>query len=293
MDNVHSLTEFKNGREINSLMAWFGQFNTSPDFNDMMREVFKSIAFAWGGDFVLPFTIKVPTVQSGYSLDLSWWSGGEVVLTTGWMRRCNFAAAGAFMAMTSRDTSSDELEMKFVRRFAHETFIEGGIYPGFGSGASASALATGMIFEMAKRSSEICEYRCESGDRHYSIFFGDDEDPQIFTFTIRGVVFQELQTRMHNLRKTQMPKAGPSWENVRGGKIRAKIVSSKKPESPLFKKGKDKQLNKWIDEILIEEIVGDDREAMEEYVQHLLAWHWHYATYYNIEGWSYEVTWKG
>lgn len=92
--------------------------------------------------------------------------------------------------------------------------------------------------------------------------------------------------------KIEMPKGGPIWENVRGGKIRAKIVSRKKPESPLFKKGNNKEINKWIDEILTEEIVGNDRETMEQYVRDLLCWHEHYATYYNIEGWSYEVTWK-
>ncbi|QVD49086.1 hypothetical protein LUCX_16 [Xanthomonas phage vB_XciM_LucasX] len=80
-----------------------------------------------------------------------------------------------------------------------------------------------------------------------------------------------------------MPGQAPVWENVKGGKIKATLTMTN-PKSAWFKGQKP---HVW------EEIVGDDRPAMEAHIAQTLAWLSHYDTYYSLKDWKYEVKWKG
>lgn len=292
MDNVVNIKDFKSTRSINSVMEWFEQFPTSGLFLETIRDAIHSHAKVPDRPYDLPFTLKAVSF-SPYNLDLVWFSEGNRTLTVGWMARCNFAAVGGIVAMKPYDVGTQEKATAYYQDLTHRLLHRAGLYKGFGGAGASLAMGLFLIGEMVNRSVEMCEYVDEDGDHHFTALMGDDDDQQVFSVCIFNQAFELTLAHNTELRKKQMPKAGPIWENVKGGKIRAKIVSSKEPESPLFKKGKNKEDNKWIDMILTEEIIGDDRSAMEEYVSHLLSWHEHYAIYYNIEGWSYEVTWKG
>lgn len=77
------------------------------------------------------------------------------------------------------------------------------------------------------------------------------------------------------------PTGAPVWENVKGGKIKANISMSK-AGSKIYQKPHP-----------AEEIIGDDRSAMEAHIEAFLNWLNNYDAYYSCQGWKYEVKWKG
>lgn len=79
----------------------------------------------------------------------------------------------------------------------------------------------------------------------------------------------------------QPPTGAPVWENVKGGKIKATITMAK-AESKIYKQPQP-----------AEEIIGDNRQAMEDHINRFLNWLHNYDTYYSCKGWKYEVKWKG
>lgn len=292
MSNVVSIKDFKNAQSINSVMEWFEQFPVSELCLEMIRCAIGSHAQVPNTPYELPFTLKA-TTYTPYNLDLVWVSEGAPVLTVGWVASCNFAMVGGLQAMKSYDVSTREKATAYHHDLVHRVLRRAGLYTGFGGAGSPLAMGLFLTAEMNNRAVEMCEYVDEDGDHHFAALVGDEDEQQVFSVCIFNRTFNRTLEYNTGRLKTQMPKAGPIWENVKGGKIRAKIVATKKPESPLFKRGNNKEINKWIGEVLTEEIVGDDRAAMERFVHDLLAWHEHYHTYFNMQGWTYEVTWKG
>lgn len=299
MSNIVSFDRFKTDRNLGAVMTWFEQFQTSPLFMEMIRKAFEYHA-DHDGEYVLPFTIRAPRQVPGQSLDLSFVVGDNdfASLTLGWMAAPAFATFGVLQAMPSTMLETTETSRAYLMTKVRAMISATGVYDGFGSIGFALGMAVCLLTEIINKTGQIHEYVTPEGDHYFTAGIAaagadPNDDAEVMTLRIRGKEFARVQESMRQLMKAEIPKAGPSWENVRGGKIRAKIVSRKKPESPLFKKGTNKEINKWIDEILTEEIVGDDREAMERYIRKLLAWHHHYAVHYNMEGWSYEVSWKG
>lgn len=299
MENVVSIDKFKSERNVGAVVKWFEQFQTGPLFMEIVRKAFDHHADV-DGEYILPFNISAPRIVPGQSLDLTFYREEQTFasLTLGWMAAPAFATFGVIQAMPSTFLETTEQSRAYMRKSVNELLRTLNVYRGFGGVGNLLSMAICLLTEIVNKTGQIHEYVTPEGDHYFTAFVAatgadPNDDAEVITLRIKHQEYALVKGRVREMMKEQMPKAGPSWENVEGGKIRAKIVSSKKPESPLFKRGKDKQINKWIGEILTEEIVGNDREAMEKYVHDLLCWHEHYATYYNIEGWSYEVTWKG
>jgi hypothetical protein len=300
MSNIVSFDKFKTGRNLSGVMTWFEQFATGPVFMEIIRGAFESHSDV-DGEYTLPFSISAPRMATGQSLDMCFYRDDQEFssLTLGWMAAPAFATFGVIQSMTPTLVETTDQSKAYLQKTIGEMLLSLNVYTNFGGVGNLLSMVVCLLTEMVKRTGMIHEYVAPDGDHFFTAFITADGtdpnevEPEVLTLRIKHQESNLVKGRLREMMKTQMPARGPSWENVEDGKIRAKIVSSKKPESPLFKRGKDKQLNKWIGEILVEEIVGNDRVAMERYVRNLLCWHEHYATYYNVEGWSYEVTWKG
>lgn len=300
MENVVSIDKFKTDRNVGTVMTWFEQFATGPVFMEVIRGAFEAHSDV-DGEYALPFGISAPRMATGQSLDMCFYRDDQEFssLTLGWMAAPAFATFGVIQSMTPTLVETTDQSKAYLQKTLGEMLQSLNVYTNFGGVGNLLSMAVCLLTEIVKRTGMIHEYVAPDGDHFFTAFITADGadpnevEPEVLTLRIKHQEFNLVKGRLREMMKTQMPKQGPIWQDVEGGKIRAKITSSKKPESPLFKKGKDKQYNKWIDGILTEEIIGNDRVAMEKYVRNLLCWHEHYAVYYNIEGWSYEVTWKG
>lgn len=299
MSNIVSLDKFKTDRNLGDVMAWFEQYETGPLFMEIIRDAFNNHSDV-DGEYTLPFSVGAPHQVPGQWLDLCFYRKDEDFssLTLGWMAAPAFATFGVIQSMQTTRIETTEESRDFLRTTIGKLLVSLNVYTGFGGVGNLLSMAVCLLTAIVKKTGEIREYVAPDGDHFFTAFISaDGVDPndaaEVITLRIKHQERDLVKNRIREMMKAEAPRGGPIWEDVEGGKIRAKITASKKPELKLFKRGKDKQYNKWIDSILIEEIVGNDRAAMERYVCNLLCWHEHYATYYNIEGWSYEVSWKG
>lgn len=173
----------------------------------------------------------------------------------------------------------DHLHWLLDASFAHA--------PGTGMN-EAFAFASCVLMNLMRGSSQV--YMVEektgttAGTRHY---FGlvdhpdSEEDLEFVSITFTSAGIEHDKKRNLKIARSTMPSYAPMWTNDEDGTIKATLTMTK-DSSPLFKGQKP---HVW------EEIIGTDRAALEAHIRLSLKWLAHYKTYYNMEGWEYNVKW--